>query len=83
MTISERPRFSKEELNLINKSPQNHELANKKQTINNLKLEEEIKPKIDMIQKQRDEKRWRKSLGCYYLNPEKFRFCLKKINNKP
>ena len=88
ITISEKPQkdfknnfgYKKEELNIrIHGSPQNHDIVNKKQTLNNLKLVKDIKTEIDLIQKQRDEKRWRNSLGYYYLNPEKFRFGLKDL----
>ncbi|MFX0023297.1 MAG: hypothetical protein ACFE9S_13305 [Candidatus Hermodarchaeota archaeon] len=84
ITISEKLqknyiRDRKEELNLVKKRLPNHEFASKKQPIANLKLVKEIKPEIDLIQKQRDKRRWRNSLGYYYLNPEKFKFGLRDL----
>jgi len=45
----------------------------------------EVKPLItveegvDPIQKRRDEKRWKKSMGYFLLNPEKFSFKIKDL----
>jgi len=84
ITISEKLqknyiRDRKEELNLLNKWLPNHDFVSKKQPKNNLKLVKERKPEIDRIQKQRDEKRWRKSLGYYFLNPAKSKFGLRDL----
>jgi len=43
-----------------------------------LKMEEEIDP----IQKKRDERNWKKSLGYYALNPNKFNFKLSNLKTK-
>lgn len=43
-----------------------------------LKREEEIDP----IQKKRDERNWKKSLGYYALNPDKFNFKLSNLKTK-
>jgi len=34
---------------------------------------------FDPIQKRRDEKRWKQTMGYYLLNPEKFKFGLKDL----
>ena len=53
------------------------------------KLEKELKKEVklvttvehvfDPIQKQRDEKRWKQTMGYYLLHPEKFKFGLKDL----
>ncbi len=79
MTISEKPIYGKDELNLAEISPQNYESSSKKNPLNSFKLVIEILPEIDLIQKQREENLWRKSLGFYFLNPDKFRFGLRDL----
>ena len=37
---------------------------------------------IDPIQKKRDERNWKKSLGYYALNPNKFNFKLSNLKTK-
>ncbi|NHJ21421.1 MAG: hypothetical protein EAX91_10780 [Candidatus Lokiarchaeota archaeon] len=36
-----------------------------------------LEPTLDPVQKKRNEKTWKQSLGYYLLNPEKFSFGLK------
>ncbi len=79
MTISEKPIYKKGELNLTKLIPQNYESSNKKQLISSFKIVIEIQTEIDLIQKQREEKLWKKSQGYYFLNPEKFRFGLRDL----
>ena len=43
-----------------------------------LKMEEEIDP----IQKKRDQRNWKKSLGYYALNPNKFKFKISNLKTK-
>ncbi|MFX0139294.1 MAG: hypothetical protein ACFFDN_36980 [Candidatus Hodarchaeota archaeon] len=38
-----------------------------------------LKHRIDPAQKQRNEKKWKESIGYYHLNPEKFKFGLKDL----
>ncbi|MFX1419414.1 MAG: hypothetical protein ACFE9N_10885 [Promethearchaeota archaeon] len=52
-------------------------------------IEKEIKKEVkivatvenerDYVQKRRDDKKWKESMGYYYLNPHKFRFGLKDL----
>ena len=37
---------------------------------------------IDPIQKKRDERNWKKSLGYYVLNPNKFNFKISNLKTK-
>ncbi|MFX0008746.1 MAG: hypothetical protein ACFE9R_00395 [Candidatus Hermodarchaeota archaeon] len=39
-----------------------------------------LEPALDPIQKKRNEKIWKLSLGYYLLNPEKFEFGLKDLS---
>jgi len=54
------------------------EFINLKETeeksIKEVKLLITVEEGVDPIQKQRDEKQWKKSMGYYSLNPEKFSF---------
>ena len=51
------------------------------QSKDNLKKEKSfvttLEPTLDPIQKKRNEKAWKQSLGYYLLHPEKFRFGLR------
>ncbi|MFX0002304.1 MAG: hypothetical protein ACFE9J_02375 [Candidatus Hermodarchaeota archaeon] len=38
-----------------------------------------LKHEIDSVQKKRDEKNWKESMGNYLLNPKKFKFGLKNL----
>ena len=49
-----------------------------KEVKQHLKADEEIDP----IQKKRDEKNWKKSLGYYALNPNKFKFKISNLKTK-
>jgi len=53
------------------------------------KLEKEVETKIiikkeplDPIDKEREEKRWKQSMGYYLLNPHKFKFGLKDLKQQ-
>lgn len=47
-------------------------------------LKEVVKEKkeVDPIQKKRDKRNWKKSLGYYALNPHKFEFSVKNLKTK-
>ncbi|MFX1380677.1 MAG: hypothetical protein ACFFA4_16460 [Promethearchaeota archaeon] len=43
------------------------------------KLIKIFKYKVDPIQKKRDERKWKESMGYFLLNPEKFKFGFKDL----
>lgn len=54
----------------------------KEEAIKEVKKALKEEKEVDPIQKKRDEKNWKKSLGYYALNPQKFDFSIKNLNSK-
>jgi len=54
----------------------------KKEALKEFKQEIEAEKEVDPIQKKRDERNWKKSLGYYMLNPEKFKFKISDLKTK-
>jgi hypothetical protein len=87
MTVSEKMRknskdyfeYKKEDLTLFLENQPNEEITNVDKTKKIVKIAVKLKPINDPIQKQRNEKKWKESIGYYYLNPGKFRIGLKDL----
>ena len=54
----------------------------KKEALKEFKQEFEAEKEVDPIQKKRDERNWKKSLGYYMLNPENFKFKISDLKTK-
>ncbi len=54
----------------------------KEDAVKEIKKQLEKKKDIDLIQKKRDERNWKKSLGYYALNPNKFDFKISNLKTK-
>ena len=54
----------------------------KEEAVKEVKQLLEKKTDIDLIQKKRDERNWKKSLGYYALNPNKFDFKISNLKTK-
>ncbi|MBY9016705.1 MAG: hypothetical protein KGD68_13510 [Candidatus Lokiarchaeota archaeon] len=54
----------------------------KEEAVKEVKQLLEKKTDIDPIQKKRDERNWKKSLGYYALNPNKFDFKISNLKTK-
>ncbi len=54
----------------------------KEEAVKEVKQLLEKKTDIDPIQKKRDERNWKKSLGYYALNPNKFDFNISNLKTK-
>ncbi|MFX0037370.1 MAG: hypothetical protein ACFE9I_17245 [Candidatus Hermodarchaeota archaeon] len=58
-----------------------YKILDEKETITKkeVKVVAFLKHEIDPVQKKRDEKNWKESMGNYLLNPKKFKFGLKDL----
>ena len=54
----------------------------KEEAVKEVKQLLEKKTDVDPIQKKRDERNWKKSLGYYALNPNKFDFKISNLKTK-